>query len=788
MTISTTTSRVSYPGTGSTGPFAFPFKIFANTDLLVIKRASAGTETTLVLGTDYTVAGVGDAAGTLTLVVALAVGETLIIRRKPTNTQPMSIRNQGAYFPATIEDEFDRMAMQILALQDAVDRSVKLKESVTGGASLTELEPTAGQAVVGTGTGFTMSTISSTSTVALPGESRTVSSLSNYLANNAVYNVKDYGALGTGKVVGGVITGADDLAAFNACRTAAFAGGGAIYIPPLPLNFFYRLTGAWVLTGMNDIRVFGNGTRSLLCIHNAAGANCLTMDNSWRFSLESFAITGVVGSGHGIELINASHRGQLLDMLVQWTDGDGFKVTSGLSTRFINCRTDQNNGYDLAALGVLRGNIDNGFHVAYQAGALTSDTRMIACVVEAGAGHNGGYGVKVGDSALGQVLDFRWIAGMVEGLEKCWYIRASDALIEGTYVEPPTGVITNYVVTIDRCTDTVIKDGVIQGDCQLLGACIQSGFENLRACGFDISSTCDGCFIRNVQYGNIVTGPGAGAIRDRALNSIIESTRNAGSSRFAVGRNVLDPPILYFGTNMEDWVAATTYPCGLEKFNGTLTKETTTVRTGTNSAKMVMSVDLVQDIRIRLQPINMIRGKWVTVEAWVYNLTTAGLGYIAGSFNNGATIAYQPSFQLAAWERMMVSFYVDPADTEFTVKLTGLIGTVYWDSVKIWVSDWTPITQMTLDGTATPEISYGGYGGYFVPTFLTSGTPTITNFLKPHVGKPFTIHFAGATIIQANATIKLNGGVNFTGTADDSLTLCYRADGVFEEVTRSVNA
>ena len=191
MTLSTTVSRTSYMGAGSTGPFAVPFRFLDSADLLVTKRSSIGVETILTLTTHYTVSGALDATGSITLVTALAVGETLFIRRKPANTQPMSIRNQGTYFPATIEDEFDRMAMQILALQDSLDRSVKLKETINGSASLVELEPTAGKVVTGTGTGFTMSTLDS-SAVALPGEGRSVSTLSAYLANNSVYNVLDY--------------------------------------------------------------------------------------------------------------------------------------------------------------------------------------------------------------------------------------------------------------------------------------------------------------------------------------------------------------------------------------------------------------------------------------------------------------------------------------------------------------------------------------------------------------------------------------------------------------------
>ena len=61
MTISNTTNRISYEGSGGTGPFTFSFKIFGPNpfpDLQVFKRITAtGAETQLTYGTDYTVAG-----------------------------------------------------------------------------------------------------------------------------------------------------------------------------------------------------------------------------------------------------------------------------------------------------------------------------------------------------------------------------------------------------------------------------------------------------------------------------------------------------------------------------------------------------------------------------------------------------------------------------------------------------------------------------------------------------------------------------------------------------------
>ena len=68
MTISTTESRKSYTGNGSTVAFSFPYKFLADCDLKVYVDNVLKT-----LTTDYTVSGAGsDSGGTVTFVTAPA--------------------------------------------------------------------------------------------------------------------------------------------------------------------------------------------------------------------------------------------------------------------------------------------------------------------------------------------------------------------------------------------------------------------------------------------------------------------------------------------------------------------------------------------------------------------------------------------------------------------------------------------------------------------------------------------------------------------------------------------
>lgn len=127
MTISTTTSRVSYAGNGVTTIFSFPYRFLANGDLEVTLFDAAGTPDPQILTTDYTVLGAdNDAGGSVTMLVAPAVGETLVIRRVVELTQETDYIS-GDSFPAeTHERALDRLTMIDQQLQEQIDRSITL--------------------------------------------------------------------------------------------------------------------------------------------------------------------------------------------------------------------------------------------------------------------------------------------------------------------------------------------------------------------------------------------------------------------------------------------------------------------------------------------------------------------------------------------------------------------------------------------------------------------------------------------------------------------------------------
>lgn len=153
MTIASTTNRMpNYVGNGSTDEFSYTFKIFTDGDLLVTVRNTSNVETTLVLNTDYTVAGAGDSdGGSITLVNAsqawltggfLTTNYEITMRRVVSVIQETDIRNQGSFFPETHEDAFDYLTMIDQQQEDVLDRSMKLPESVAGSTFDTMLPAT----------------------------------------------------------------------------------------------------------------------------------------------------------------------------------------------------------------------------------------------------------------------------------------------------------------------------------------------------------------------------------------------------------------------------------------------------------------------------------------------------------------------------------------------------------------------------------------------------------------------------------------------------------------------
>lgn len=122
MTVSSTTRIASFIGNGSASTFAFAFKVFQPSDLLVISQDTATlVNTTLALTTDYSVALNANQnvspGGSITLNAGpLATGFTLTITSDIPNIQPTEFLNAGGFYPEVLTASLDRATILIQQL------------------------------------------------------------------------------------------------------------------------------------------------------------------------------------------------------------------------------------------------------------------------------------------------------------------------------------------------------------------------------------------------------------------------------------------------------------------------------------------------------------------------------------------------------------------------------------------------------------------------------------------------------------------------------------------------
>lgn len=171
MTVQSTTSRNDYTANGGTASYSYAFRITDPSELLVTVATNVSpiTESQLVLNTDYTVSGVGAAAGgTVTLINNsqswlngggdLTSGYTITIRRTPLLEQLSSFRDMSTFYPSDFEDALDYIVFQIQSLWDRLRHAPKFRESSTAwdDTQMPDLVPNSLLGVNSSGTGLTM--------------------------------------------------------------------------------------------------------------------------------------------------------------------------------------------------------------------------------------------------------------------------------------------------------------------------------------------------------------------------------------------------------------------------------------------------------------------------------------------------------------------------------------------------------------------------------------------------------------------------------------------------------
>ena len=133
MTVSSTNTKNSYSGNGSTTVFAYTFKIFDDDDITVILRTDAtGGETVQTKTTNYTVSGVGNAGGgNITFGTAPASGITVVLIRETAQTQTTDYTPNDPFPAASHEDALDKLTLIVQDQQEELDRSIKVSRTNT---------------------------------------------------------------------------------------------------------------------------------------------------------------------------------------------------------------------------------------------------------------------------------------------------------------------------------------------------------------------------------------------------------------------------------------------------------------------------------------------------------------------------------------------------------------------------------------------------------------------------------------------------------------------------------
>ena len=139
MTVSSSTSRVSYNGNGSTTVFAYTFRVFDQDDLTVIIRSANGTETVKTITTHYTVSGVGSAGGgNVTMLTAPASGETITILREQDLIQELDIVPNDPFPASSVEDALDKLTFMVQQHEETLGRTIKAsRTNVISGSEFT---------------------------------------------------------------------------------------------------------------------------------------------------------------------------------------------------------------------------------------------------------------------------------------------------------------------------------------------------------------------------------------------------------------------------------------------------------------------------------------------------------------------------------------------------------------------------------------------------------------------------------------------------------------------------
>lgn len=126
MTITTTSSSITYTGDGSNTIWNYSFLIPENSNAVITITTIATSETLVLDPSVYTITGVNNPVGGTVIYPLsgspLSTAFRISIQRILPLTQETDLVNQDGFYPEVIEDEFDYLTMLVQQLQDEISR------------------------------------------------------------------------------------------------------------------------------------------------------------------------------------------------------------------------------------------------------------------------------------------------------------------------------------------------------------------------------------------------------------------------------------------------------------------------------------------------------------------------------------------------------------------------------------------------------------------------------------------------------------------------------------------
>lgn len=126
MTITTTSSSITYTGDGSNTVWNYSFLIPADSDAVITITTIATSETQVLDPSVYTITGINNpVGGSVTYPLSgspLSTAFRISIQRILPLTQEIDLVNQDGFYPEVVENEFDYLTMLVQQLQDEISR------------------------------------------------------------------------------------------------------------------------------------------------------------------------------------------------------------------------------------------------------------------------------------------------------------------------------------------------------------------------------------------------------------------------------------------------------------------------------------------------------------------------------------------------------------------------------------------------------------------------------------------------------------------------------------------